>query len=265
VWFEGRLLFVEYPTGGVKSWDGKQVTFFWDNAACGASGLTEYRHHLLVACYDTNSIVELDANGRQVGVFSRDNQGHAFSGPNDFAADGQGGVYISASGVYDITAPISGTLLHLSADGQALVTLADTIHFPNGLTVDASGQHVLVAEMLAGRILSFPINADGSLGPRQVWARLQDWIAPTVGADAYNGPDGFKLGPDGNYYVAQNGSGRVLVITPNRQLARTITVPTPFVTNIGFGPKGADTIYITGAFDQWNAPYPGVIYQWTQP
>ena len=27
----------------------------------------------------------------------------------------------------------------------------------------------------------------------------------TLNADAYNGPDGLKLGPDGNYYIAQNG------------------------------------------------------------
>ncbi len=265
VWFEGRLLYVEYPSGGVKSWDGAHVTVFWDNAACGASGLIEYRHHLLVACYDTNSIVELDGTGHEVGAFTHDSQGHAFAGPNDFAADGTGGVYLTASGAYDSSAPITGSLLHLSADGQSLVRLADTIHFPNGLTVDASGKNVLVSEMLAGRLLSFPINADGSLGPRRVWARMQDIVAPTVGADAYNGPDGFKLGPDGNYYVAQNGSGRVLVINPKRQLVRTIAVPTPYVTNISFGPKGADSVYITGAFDQWNAPYPGVIYLWTQP
>ena len=39
VWFEGRLLYVEYPSGGVKSWDGAQRTTFWNNTGCGASGL----------------------------------------------------------------------------------------------------------------------------------------------------------------------------------------------------------------------------------
>src|SRR5438876_205725 len=35
-------------------------------------------------------------------------------GHNDFASDGHGGVYVSASGVYDIKAPITGAVLPMS-------------------------------------------------------------------------------------------------------------------------------------------------------
>ena len=45
--------------------------------------------------------------------------GKPFIGPNDFAADGQGGIYFSASGIYDLSAPISGAVLYLSADQSA--------------------------------------------------------------------------------------------------------------------------------------------------
>jgi len=117
--------------------------------------------------------------------------------------------------------------------------------------------------MLAGRILSFPVRADGTLGPRVVWARLQDLAPPTPNEDAYNGPDGVKVGSDGNYYIAQNGSGRVLVVGEDRKLVRTIDVPTPYVTNVGFGPNGTDTVYVTGAFEQWKPPFPGAVYRWT--
>src|SRR5437763_14370486 len=106
-------------------------------------------------------------------------------GHNDFASDGHGGVYFSASGVYDIKAPITGAVLHMAADGKTLTEVADTIHYSNGLTLDKGQRHLLVAEMLAGRVLSFPIGADGKLGPRTVWARLQDLAAPTPHEDAY--------------------------------------------------------------------------------
>jgi sugar lactone lactonase YvrE len=118
--------------------------------------------------------------------------------------------------------------------------------------------------MLAGRILAFPIQPDGTLGPRTVWARLQDLAPPTAHEDAFNGPDGLKLGPDGNYYIAQNGSGRVLVVNEERRLVRAITVPTPYVTNMNFGADGANTLYITGVFDPWKAPFPGALYRWTK-
>lgn len=264
LWVDGRLLYVEYAGSDVKRWDGKSLSTVWQHAGCGPSGLFAFGDgHLLVACYDTNSLIEIDAKGREVQTISHDRLGKAFIGPNDFAGDGKGGVYFSASGVYDLGAPITGAVLHLAADRRTATEVANTIHYSNGLTLSADGRHLLVAEGLAGRILSFPIEADGRLGPRSVWARLRDLAPPTPKEDAFNGPDGLKLGPDGNYYIAQNGSGRVLIVSENKQLLRTIEVPTPFVTNLEFGPSGTDTLFITGVFDQFHAPFAGAVYRWT--
>ena len=250
------------PAAGIQQWDGTRAIAFWSGEHCGASGLIDYRNgHILVACYDANSIVELDRTGKQIRVIDRDSAGKPFVGPNDFAADRRGGIYVSASGVYDLKAPITGTILYMAADGVP-VEVANLIHYSNGLTLSKDGKSLLVSEMLAGRILSFPIQADGRLGPRSVWARLQDLAPPTAHEDAYNGPDGLKLGPDGNYYIAQNGSGRVLVVNDDGKLVRLITVPTPYVTNMNFGADGADTLYITGVFDPWKAPFPGAVYRW---
>jgi sugar lactone lactonase YvrE len=265
LWRDGRLLYVEYAGPGIKMWDGKRTQSYWSSEHCGASGLIAYRRrHILVACYDANQIVELDDTGKQIRALDKDSSGRPFIGPNDFTADGGGGIYVSASGVYDLKAPISGTILYLSPATGTLVEVANLIHYSNGLALSKDGKSLLVAEMLAGRILSFPVKADGTLGPRTVWARLQDLAAPTPHEDAYNGPDGFKLGPDGNYYIAQNGSGRVLVVNEEKKLVRIITVPTPYVTNVNFGAEGADTLYITGVFDPWKAPFPGAVYRWTK-
>jgi gluconolactonase len=260
IWNDGALFYVEYGGPGIKRWDGAATTDYWTSDHCGPSGLIAHGYHLLVACYDANSLVELDEHGRPVRTISQDSAGKPFIGPNDFAADAQGGLYISASGVYDVKAPISGTLLYLSSEGR-LTEVATLIHYANGLTVSKDGKTLLVSEDLAGRILAFPIVASGVLGPRSVWARLRDIAPATAHEDAYNGPDGLKLGPDGNYYVAQNGSGRVLVIDGAKALVRVITVPTPYVTNMTFG---ADrSVYITGVFDPWKAPFPGAVYRWT--
>ncbi len=265
LWQDAGLLYVEYAGPGIKRSNAGSISAAWAQEHCGASGLIGFgKHHVLVACYDSNSLVEVDENGKTLRTLTRDSRGKPFIGPNDFTADGAGGVYFTASGVYALDAPITGTVLHLSADGKRIREVANTIHYSNGLTVSKDHRHLLVAEMLAGRILSFPINADGSLGQRSVWARLQDLAPPTPNEDAFNGPDGLNLGPDGNYYIAQNGSGRVLVVDENKKLVRTIDVPTPYVTNMAFGPDGADTLFITGVFDPWKAPYPGVVYRWTK-
>jgi gluconolactonase len=260
VWRDGQLYYVEYSAGDIKHWDGTHARVFWHRDGCGPSGLIAFRDHWLIACYDDNSIVEIDAIGKQVRVSRADKRGAPFVGPNDFAADGRGGVYFSASGVYDIKAPISGAVLHIAADGKVITEVANTVHYPNGLTLSRDGGHLLVAEMLAARILTFPVESDGGLGLRTVWARLRDLAPPKPLEDAYNGPDGLKLGPDGNFYIAQNGSGRVLVVGEDKKLVRTIDVPTPFVTNVACGPAGA--IFVTGVFDEWKAPYAGGVYRW---
>jgi gluconolactonase len=264
LWRDGKLMYVEYAPSNIKVWDGRHATVYWHRDGCGANALIPFNDHLLVACYDDNSLVELDAAATAVRVIRTDSSGKPFIGPNDFTADGHGGVYFSASGVYDVKAPITGAVLHMTADGKTITEVANTIHYSNGLTLARDHQHLLVAEMLAGRILSFPIGADGSLGARTVWARLQDLAPPTPHEDAYNGPDGLKLGPDGCYYIAQNGSGRVLVVDEDKKLVRSIEVPTPYVTNMAFGPNGADTVFVTGAFEQWKPPFPGAVYRWSR-
>ena len=42
------------------------------------------------------------------------------------------------------------------------------------------------------------------------------------------------------------------------------TVPTPYVTNMAFGPEGANIVFVTGAFEQWKAPFPGAVYRWSR-
>jgi len=265
LWRDGKLFYVEYAGPGIKMWDGKRTTPYWSGEHCGASGLISYgRDHILVACYDANTIVELDESGRQVRAIDKDGAGKPFIGPNDFTADGRGGIYVSASGVYDLKAPITGTVLYMPPAGGPLIEVAGLIHYSNGLTLSKDGKDLFVSEMLAGRILSFPILPGGALGTRSVWSRMQDLAPPTSRSDAYNGPDGLKLGPDGNYYIAQNGSGRVLVVNGEKRLVRIINVPTPYVTNMNFGADGAGTLYITGVFDPWKAPFPGAVYRWTK-
>jgi gluconolactonase len=264
LWRDGQLFYVEYGQSNIKSWDGQRTKVIWHKDGCGANALIRFNGHLLVACYDANTLVELDGAGKLLREIRTDSSGKPFVGPNDFAADAAGGVYFSASGVYDIKAPITGAVLYMTADGKTITEVANTIHYSNGLTVAADQKHLLVAEMLAGRILSFPIGSDGTLGVRSVWARLQDLAPPTPNEDAYNGPDGLKLGPDGNYYIAQNGSGRVLVVSEDKKLVRSIEVATPYVTNMAFGADGAATVFVTGAFEQWKPPFPGAVYRWSQ-
>src|ERR1700693_5737074 len=94
LWQNGKLFYVEYGGPGIKMWDGTRTGIYWRGEHCGPSGLIAYgRGHLLVACYDANTVVELDDAGKVIRTIDRDGAGKRFTGPNDFAADGAGGIY----------------------------------------------------------------------------------------------------------------------------------------------------------------------------
>lgn len=259
LWHGGRLLYVEYSAHTVMAWDGTANTQVWKQDGCGPAAVIPWQGDLLVTCYDANTLVRIAADGTTVESIAADADGKPFLGPNDATEDGRGGLWLSMSGVYDVAAPIQGMVYHLSADGM-LRPMADTIHYSNGLAVTDDGRTLLVAEMLAARILAFAIEADGTLGERRVLARMADIVPTPSDADAYYGPDGIKIGGDGRLYIAANGAGAVLVTDAEGKLLARHDVPARFVTNVGFG-ADEGTLFVTAAIDAWNAPYPGAVYE----
>ena len=64
LWDQGRLLYVEYAANDIKAWDGKELKIYWRKEHCGPTALIHFRgEHILVACYDGNYLLELDAHG----------------------------------------------------------------------------------------------------------------------------------------------------------------------------------------------------------
>ena len=260
LWFQGRLHYVEYAAHTVMTWDGHDNRVLWKQDGCGPSGLAPYRDGLLITCYDSNTLVLIDPAGHTELTIDQDAAGQPFKGPNDFAPDGKGGLYVSMSGTFDVAAPIEGKVYHLAPGGRLTPVAAD-IHYANGMALTDGGRTLLVAEMLAQRVLRFEVNPDGTLGRRFVHFRLEDIVPTPEGADGYYGPDGLKVDDRGNIYVAQNGGGAVLVVDPaGKKLLRRLPVGSRYVTNLGFGPS-EDTIYVTAANDPWHPPYPGVVYE----
>jgi hypothetical protein len=63
LWRSAQLLFVECAPSNIKSSDGRHTRGCWHKDHGGANSLIPFDGHLLVACRDDDSLVELDANG----------------------------------------------------------------------------------------------------------------------------------------------------------------------------------------------------------
>lgn len=85
---------------------------------------------------------------------------------NDMVVDGMGRAYV---GSRNGGPPGSRTdcLIRVEPDGRAAVEVAD-LASPNGAVIPPDGRSLILAETADGRLLRFPIRADGSLGRREV-------------------------------------------------------------------------------------------------
>lgn len=259
LWHEGQLYYVEYSMHRVMVWDGKENRPVWQQRGCGPSAVIETGGDFLITCYDANTLVRISPDGRTLETLDQDADGQPFIGPNDAVEDAKGGIYFSASGTWDVTAPITGRILYVHPDG-AIIEVANDIHYANGLALSPDGRTLYVSEMAAQRVLKFAVNDDGTLAERYLFARLEDLAPNPAGVDIYMGPDGLKTDSQGNLYIAQFEGGRVVVAEPKGTLVRILQIPAPYVTNLTFG-ETEQVIFVTAAIDAWTEPYPGRVYR----
>ena len=260
IWYHGKLYYVEYDRNSVTAWDGSKNTIFWSQKGCGPSAvIPTAQGEFLTTCYDNNSIGRISADGGTLPPYTQDKAGNPLVGPNDFAPDGHGGIYFSASG-HPGTA-IDGRVFYLAADGT-IELKADNVESANGVAVSKDGKILYVIETDGHRLLRFNIGPGGSLSDRRLFVNLDD-LTNNVG---HIYPDGVKIDSQGEIYIGQNPrdihaplAGMIFVVNAEGKLLRKLALPSPGVPNLAFS-ADEKTVYVT-ALDQLDkSPYQGKVY-----
>ena len=154
LWADDALYFVEYGGHTILRVGADDVPAkIWERPGCGPAALVRAGADFLVTCYDENTLVRVSPAGETLQVYDKDAAGAAFIGPNDFVADDAGGVFMSASGPWE-TAPIVGKILYRAPDGT-LRTVADDLHYANGLALSPDGRTLYCSETYGYRIVAF--------------------------------------------------------------------------------------------------------------
>ena len=96
------------------------------------------------------------------------------------------------------------------------------------------GQTLYVNESEQRGVWAFPIQADGSLGPRRLVKQFDDF-----------GFDGMRCDVDGNLYVTRHSKGTVVKLSPAGEVLREIDVLGMKPSNICFGGPDGRTAYVT--------------------
>lgn len=181
------------------------------------------------------------ADGKIIGKASSECNGKELRGPNDLTLDtANGGFYFTDPGGSDDKKPI-GTVHHVSKAGKTTL-VAGGLAFPNGIVLTPDGKRLLVAESKKNRILEYPVESPGKVGKMRVLADLPE----KKGDQIDNQPDGICLDADGNLYVAHYGMRQVQVLDKEGKLVRRYPGGNLTTSNVAFGGRNMDTLFITG-------------------
>lgn len=223
--------------------DGKKSE--WLNSGGAPNGhkiLGDGAH--LVCDGDLHAVLHVSAAGKIIGKASDKCGGKELRAPNDLSLDvAHNGFYFTDPGGSDDKKPI-GTVHYV--DGKGLTHLcAEGLAFPNGIVLTPDGKRLLVGESKKNRILEYPVESPGKLGPMKVLCDLP----AKAGEQIDNQPDGMCLDAEGNLYVAHYGMRQVQVVNPEGKIIRRYPGGNLTTSNVAFGGPDMDTLYITGGIE----------------
>jgi sugar lactone lactonase YvrE len=260
IWYQGKLYYVEYDRNTVMTWDGKKNAVFSAEKGCGQSAVVPTAHgEFLTTCYDNGTIGRIAADGKVLPAYTNDKDGNKFTGPNDFAPDGRGGIYFTASGTPP--AALDGKVFYIAPDGTITLKASD-LHNANGIAVSKDGKTLYVVETNEYRLLKFRIGPDASLSDRQIFVNLDDLTQHVV----HIYPDGVKIDSRGEIYIGQSArethvplAGVIFIVNVDGKLVRQLTLPSLQVPNFAFSPD-EKTLYVTAVDQIDKSPFLGKVY-----
>src|SRR5262245_29981996 len=218
---------------------GKHKAWAWTGAPNGHKILADGTP--LVCDARHNAVLRLTADGKLRGHASVVCNGKPLRAPNDLTLDPRGGFYFTDPGGSDEKKPI-GTVHYVDAMGTTHL-VAEGLAFPNGIALTPDGKRLLVAESKKNRILEYPVTAPGKVAAMKVLVDLPE----KKGEQIDNQPDGICLDSEGNLYVAHYGMRQVQVISPKGEVIRRYPGGTLTTSNVAFGGKDMNELYVTGA------------------
>jgi gluconolactonase len=193
--------------------------------------------HILICDNKIPALLDLAPDGK-VGVVVEQFQGKKLNSLNDLTVDRAGNVYWTDPTGSTRENPV-GNIFRVRPDGR-VDRIASDLAFPNGLDVDPDNKYLYVIESQTAKVLRYDLPADDQpLGRPVVFYALGG-----------SGGDGCVFDAAGNFWCADfhrpdTKHGRITVLSPQGKLLGHLDIPAKMVSNITFGGRGHDEIFVT--------------------
>jgi acetyl esterase/lipase/sugar lactone lactonase YvrE len=207
---------------GLKPWrkDSPEATSFRPDGAGG----------FYVVEQTTRQLTRWNAQGERVEVLADTFEGKKLNRPNDVILKSDGTLWITDPDWLFSKRPLDKKELpgqfvfRFDPKTKTLTKAAEGFDKPNGIAFSPDEKHLFISDSGTPNVFRFPVNADGTLGPREVFATFTE-----------KGLDGLALSPQGQLWVCTKDGIRITALD-GKALGLLKTPGKP--TSIAFGPEG---------------------------
>ncbi len=242
---DGSLLFTETRANRItRIAADNSISTFLENSN-GSNGLAFAANgDLITVQVNDNQVGVIYPKGREK-VFVKDFEGQAFQRTNDLVLAKNGGIYFTDSGPgQDVKAEPRTAVYYINPQGQTKrVVGINEIQRPNGIQLSRDEKILYLANTGGEHVLSFSIQADGTLTNRKNFAKIPNGLQKNEQGALTSGADGLAVDAEGRLYVTSNNG--VDVFDENGKFLGGIPVPHK-PQNVAFAGKDKKTLYIVG-------------------
>jgi gluconolactonase len=248
---DGSLIFTETQANRITriAQDGSTSVFV--EGSNGSNGLGFTPNGDLYAVQVLKPRVGIVFPDPKVRTLADSYEGKPFGRPNDLVVDRLGNVYFTDSGANPAQAAQASVpkpavetakpaVYRISRLGE-LRRLAADIERPNGIQLSPDDKVLYVANTFGEHLLAFDILADGSVGPRRNFAKLDGWRKTDTGGTS--GADGIAVDDAGRVYVATLTG--IQIFSAKGEALGTIALPKQ-PQNLAFAGEDKKTLYVVG-------------------
>ena len=191
----------------------------------------------------TRQLTRWNAQGERVEVLADAYEGRKLNRPNDVILKSDGTLWITDPDWLFNKRPndkkeLPGQFVfRFDPKTKTLTKAAECFDKPNGIAFSPDEKHLFITDTGTKHVFRFPVNADGTLGPREVFATFTE-----------KGLDGLALSPQSLLWVCTKDGIRITALD-GKALGLLKTPGKP--TSIAFGPEGRlavtmkDACYVT--------------------
>ncbi len=220
----GEVFFTDVPKSEIYKVDlAGKVTLWSDQTNRTAGAIMGPENVLYGASIGGGAIVKFDAAGKPTPIVSD-------IVCNDLVVNGAGGIYFTDHG--------NKKVWYVSPQGQ-LQQVDQNMISPNGIILWPDQKQLIVSNTKGSELWTYRIEADGSLSHKQAYSTMRLPVGETE-----SGADGMTVDVVGRLYVCTHEGVRVF--DTQGRLSGIIAKPQQkFLSNICFGGKNLDTLYVT--------------------